>query len=86
MLYKYTKSKQQKERNYLIKLVNISNPALTKCGGIPRTQKLKGKIEIGKLEERYAAENEQLLYTNEKLYNYVDFSKPTEVPKFEYYA
>ena len=49
-------------------------------------QKLKGEIEIAKLEERYAAEDEQLLYTNEKLYNYVDFSKPTEVPKFEYYA
>ena len=45
-------------------------------------QKLKGEIEIAKLEERYAAEDEQLLYTNEKLYNYVDFSKPTEVPKF----
>ena len=42
-------------------------------------QKLKGEIEIAKLEERYAAEDEQLLYTNEKLYNYVDFSKPTEL-------
>ena len=49
-------------------------------------QKLKSEIEIAKLEERYAAENEQLLYTNEKLYNYVEFSKHTEVPKFECYA
>ena len=29
--------------------------------------------------------NEQLLYVDEKLYNYADFSKPTEAPKFEYY-
>ena len=48
-------------------------------------QKLKDEIEIAKLEERHAAEDEQLLYIDEKLYNYADFSKPTEAPKFEYY-
>ena len=33
-------------------------------------QKLKYEIEIAKLEERHAAEDEQLLYIDEKLYNY----------------
>ena len=48
-------------------------------------QKLKDEIEIAKSEERHAAEDERLLYIDEKLYNYADFSKPTEAPKFEYY-
>ena len=48
-------------------------------------QKVKDEIEIAKSEERHAAEDERLLYIDEKLYNYADFSKPTEAPKFEYY-